>query len=37
VIINNFDFMGVSAAPLKTDAPLTIDPDAVPAFPVAFK
>jgi hypothetical protein len=34
MIIYDFDFVSIAAAPLETDAPLTIDPDAVLPFTV---
>jgi len=36
MIIADFHLMRVTVSPSETDAPLIIDPNAVPAFPVAF-
>jgi len=37
MIVDDFNFMRIASAPLETDAPLTIDADAMLAFVVAFK
>jgi len=37
VVINDFHMDGIAAGPLKTDAPLIVDANAVLAFAIAFQ
>jgi hypothetical protein len=37
VIINGFNIVRIAAAPLETDSPLAIDPNAVLPFAVTFQ
>src|SRR6185437_7541207 len=37
MVVDDFDFMAIAVPPEETDAPLVVDPDAVPAFAVAFQ
>ena len=37
MVIDNFNLKGISVLPDKTDTPLPVYPDAVPAFPVTTK
>ena len=37
VVIDNFDFGGVPASPLKTDPPLVVDTDRVLSFALALE
>jgi len=37
VVVRDFDFIGVSSFPAKTDTVLVIDPDAVLTFPAPTK
>lgn len=37
MVVNDFDFVGIAVPPEEADAPLVIDPDAVPTFAVAFQ
>jgi len=37
VIVHDFDFVGITLAPLKADAPLVVDADTVLAIPVTVQ